>query len=337
MDLAQLELELIDLLQGQGWSVAEIYLIGLLGQGNRASVFSVIIDGVHYVLKVYDSKDSLQAELGKLKRMSKDRLLLWWQEQPHGPQCNLAIIEVPEGRELNSDLLSESVITRLTDRLAELHRIRYRQKVAVNALREAFERYQEPFMAHIALMGRPAAQYGAVSRELSRALRGQPELFRVSKVRIHGDLWWPNIIVAAEDVYLVDWESLRRGDAAEEIATLRLNLYSQRSVAAPTFFWQAPEHTERVGRLMARIVERDAVSGGSEQLRRRLAFYLPYQAMRYLAERYLAGETAGAINMLLADEFLQLARDPLALPPALTMYNYYDEISAQRGAIKEPV
>src|SRR6266536_2308102 len=123
MNLAELELELIGLLQGQGWQAEEIHLIGLLGQGTRATVFSVVIDGAYYVLKVYDSKDSLQAELKKLRRISRDRLLFYWQARAGGPGRNLAIIEVPEGQELNSSLLTDAVIDRLAERLAELHQI----------------------------------------------------------------------------------------------------------------------------------------------------------------------------------------------------------------------
>lgn len=330
-NLPELELELIDLLRGQGLPIEEIRLIGLLGKGTRATAFSVIIDGVYHVLKVYDSKDSLRAELKNLKKIiPKDRFLFSWQEQMEGSKLNLAIIEVPEGRELNSGLLTPTTIDRLAERLAELHSIRYRQRVSVTNLREQLKRYTTPFLDHIKLMGRDVAPYQQVVQQLNDMLTGQPELFRINKVRIHGDLWWPNIIVANEDVYLIDWESVRRSDAAEDLAKLRVFIYGYRTPAVPTFFWQAPEQRQQMADLITEIVATHTAVTGDQDLTERLRFYLPYFCIYELAQRYLHNASMKSMNHVVADDLLNLIKDPLAAPPDLTKHSYFDEVEALR-------
>lgn len=333
LNLADLELELIDILTTQGLPVEEIRLIGLLGKGTRATAFSALIDGDYHVLKVYDSKDSLQAELKNLRKViPKDRFLFSWQEKLEDDRkINLAIIEVPEGTEFSSGKITDTFNQRLADRLAELHSIRYRQRVSHASLVQRLDRYKKPFLDHIALMGRDQAPYMKLLDNLKGMLLGSPELFRANKVRIHGDLWWPNIIAAKEDAYMIDWESMRRGDACEDIAKLRVYLYGHRTPAVPTFFWDAADHASRIATLITAIVERHENVLGDNQIRERLKFYLPLWCIEELGNRYMFGaDTRKAMNKMVADDALALATDPLSAAPNLATYGYFNEIEAER-------
>ena len=323
LSLADLEHKLIELLETQALPADEIRLIGLLGKGTRAVVFSVIVDGVYHVLKVYDSAASMKAELRNLRKMTpKDRFLFSWQED----NLNLAIIEVPEGRELTSDLLTPTVSTNLAKRLAELYRIRYRQRVSQSSLLERLERSNGPCLEAVQALGLDVAPYEKLLKGLEKLLRDEPKLFRTNKVRVHGDLWWPNIMVAEEDVYLIDWESMHRGDPAEDLAKFRLVTYWPRNEIAPTYFWQHPSHVPRISRALASIVEHYNTSVGNDDLSKRLRFYLPFLCVYELGLRYTMVQTESAFSTMtdriLATEALRLFEDPLAYPPDLKAIGY---------------
>jgi len=332
LNLADLELELIDILSTQGLPVEEIRLIGLLGKGNRAMAFSVTINGVYHVLKVYDSRDSLRAELKNLKKVTpKDRFLFAWEERlEDNRKTNLAIIEVPEGHAINSSLLNEASITDLTNQVVTLHRLRYRQKVSYTALKQQLKRVEQPFLKHIELMGRDPKRYRQLLSDLDIMLTSSPDLFRTNKVRVHGDLWWPNVIAASEGVYLIDWESVHRGDAAEDIAKLRTTLHFANSDARSVFFWRDVIDSRHITNLMKQILARHQELG-DDTLPERLRFYLSAACIDHLTQRYLVGDTLlaidQAVNGLVADEALRLFEDPLATPD-LSSHNYFAEVSA---------
>lgn len=322
LSLPELESELIELLRGQGLPIEDIRLIGLLGKGSRGTVFSVLIDGAYHVLKVYDSKESLRAELKNLRKMTpKDRFLFSWQETVEGSKLNLAIIEVPEGQELTSELLTEIRADQIAHTLAQLYAIRHRQKVSLTSLRDNLERQRDPFMQMIQLLGLNIETYEALFANIDDLLIDQAGAFRTRKVRIHGDLWWPNIIVAQEAIYLIDWESLRRGDAAEDIAKLRIVLYWPRGADRAVYFWKANEHRFRVAYLMKRIVEQLDAQRGDVYMKTKLRYYLPILCIQELGQRYLLGKTQTKLdmvkNLILAQEALNLFEDPLAPPPDL--------------------
>jgi thiamine kinase-like enzyme len=335
-DLAELELQLMGILAGQGLLAAEVRLIGLLGKGSRATVFSVLVNGVHHVLKVYDSRESWQQELKNLRKVTpRDRLVLPWRGEAGGQALNLVIIEVPEGRQLTSERLSDAVGASLAARMAELHRLRYRQLVSVAAMRESLDHLRDPFLAHVEQMGREVGPYEALLETLRRRLTEEVAVFRVRKVRVHGDLWWPNVVAAQEGVYLVDWESVRRGDAAEDIAKFRFYLHYPRNYQpSSVFFWQAAEDGEKVGAMMKVLVERHGEVAGDTSLMERLKLYLPYLAVRELAHRYLGSHFEApvdrALNEIIADEALVLAETPLANPPDLRAHGYFAAVEATR-------
>lgn len=330
LTLQELELELIDLLASQGLPIEEIRLIGLLGRGSRATVFSVIIDGVYHVLKVYDTKENLQAELKNLKKIiPKDRFLFWWEERIEQSMLNIAIIEVPEGKPLTESSLNEFTTDRLSTHLAELHGIRYRQNVSVSSLQRLLRRHAGIYLKAIEQMGQDPSAHKQMLDNLNLILKDEPDLFRVSKVRTHGDLHWPNIIVAKEDVYLIDWESMGRGDAALDIGKLRIVIYWGVN-NYETVFWDGAKDRTKVAALVKEIAIKHAAVNGDKTLSDRLKVYLPFECIKILSERYLAGHTETgfetAVNNILADEALVLASDPFAIPPSLDSYGYFEAL-----------
>jgi hypothetical protein len=175
-------------------------------------------------------------------------------------------------------------------------------------------------------------------KRLENSLAKQPDRFRINKVRIHGDLWWPNVIVSEEDVYLVDWESLRRGEAAEDIGKLRLICYLSRQDNFPAYFWKSADDGPKLTLLIQRITERHQAMTGDTGLVDRLKFYLPFFCLRELADRYLEGKTHQPIdlawNEVLADEAISLAETPLGPPPPLTKYGYFGQVEAARHQVQ---
>lgn len=337
-DLPELERQLIDILAGQGLPVMEVRLIGLLGAGTRATVFSVIVDGVYHVLKVYDSHASLTQELKNLRKViPRDRLVFAWEGQTDdGRSLNLAIVEVPEGRQLTSDRLSGGIASSLANRMAELHCIRYRQRVSIASLSTNLDHLKAPFLAHIKQMQRDVTAYEDLFKHLKNRLIHEAEVFRVHKVRTHGDLWWPNVVAAQEGVYLVDWESMRRGDVADDIAKFRFYLHYPRNYQpSSNFFWQTAEDGQKVSEVMSTLVERHNEVVGDTQLVERLKLYLPYHGVRELAQRYLGNHFEApidrALNEIIADETLSLVATPLANPPDLNSYGYFSAIEATRS------
>lgn len=330
LTLPELELELIDLLASRGLPIEEIRLIGLLGRGSRATVFSVIIDGVYHVLKVYDSKENLQAELKNLKKIiPRDRFLFWWEERIEQSMLNIAIIEVPEGKPLTESSLDEFTTDRLATHLAELHGIRYRQNVSVTALQRQLRRHASIYLKAVEQMGQDPAEHKQMLDGMMRTLKDQADLFRVNKVRTHGDLHWPNIIVAKEDVYLIDWESMGRGDAALDIGKLRIVIYWGVN-SYETVFWDGPKDRDKVSAMTRSITSKHVTLNGDKTLTDRLKVYLPFECIKVLSERYLAGHTETgfetAVNNMLADEALALAKDPFAVPPRLESHGYYEAL-----------
>lgn len=342
-DVASLEFRLLDILQSQGLAVEEIQLVGLLGKGSRATVFAVTINGEYHVLKVYDSPDSLKAELKHLKRIiPKDKLLFSWQEVDYRGTLNLIIIEVPEGKELNAAAIDEDTSSKIGLRLAELHRIRYRQKVSVRSLRVDLELWHEPSLNLVRQLGLDVAPYEELYRQLFSRLDKNPDSLRVPKVRIHGDMWWPNIIHTGGDIYLIDWESVRRGDAAEDIAKLRIYLYWPRNYRpAANFFWRSAGDAAAIGGLMQAIVDKAAEVRGDDSLADRLSFYLPYFCLRELARRSLLNQNEGpvstAINHFIADDALALAKNPFAPPQPLTNYSYFSYLKTSNTEVMMPI
>ena len=328
--------ELLAKLRAQGLMPSSLRLIGLLGVGNNATVFSATIDGVYHVLKVYSSKTRMRVELRHLRKVTPaDRQILTWEEEElEGVSFNFFIVEMPPGRQLVSADLSTQRMQSLAEQLVELHRVRFKQLVSVPTLRR---RLQQCSIAldQIPELGLHRPTYRQLFKELEGLLNQHGEAFKVKKSRIHGDLWWPNIVATPSDAYLIDWDEVRRADAAEDIAKLRIDLwFSKNAFPSRNFFWSAANHGRKVGSLMRSVVHAHEAEF-NDNLALRLRFYLPLYGLYQIAKLAIGGSISEPVlrpsqYRLLAEDIMRLAANPLAPIPSLGGSEYYALVKRSR-------
>jgi hypothetical protein len=320
--------ELLSTLRTQGLMPSSLRLIGLLGMGNNATVFSVTIDDIYHILKVYDSKERMMRELKHLRKVTPtDRLLTHWEDNVSGVTLNFFIVEMPVGRQFTSKDLTLSRIHSLSDQLVDLHRVRFKQKVSLPSLKSrlhqcriAIDQAQE--------LGLDPGVFRQLFADLKHLLVTQSKAFQVEKSRIHGDLWWPNVVATEEGVYLIDWDEVRRADPAEDLAKLRIHLWLPRNAfPSRNFFWSAANHGQKVRSLIKQLVsDHEAAFQGDIHLR--LRFYLSLYGLHELARLAIGGSIVEPIlrpslYRLLAEDVLRLAQDPIAGIPDLRGSEYY--------------
>lgn len=236
--LIELEKDLIEELTAQGLAIEEIRLIGLKGHGYHATVFSVLINGVHHVLKIYREPEAFAREVKHLhKVIPKQRFLFVWKAELNRMGYNIVITEVPDGHEMGPRNLTPEIAKSLAEHSIGLHSIKSRHKISVKSLKVRFEELRPSVVAH-------AKEYddlnpdelSALIDEAKAYLEENNKHFRRRKSRTHGDLWWANVIVAEEDVYLIDWERLRMADYCEDLAKFTV-LFNIVRPTEPRTFW----------------------------------------------------------------------------------------------------
>lgn len=320
--------ELLSTLRTQGLMPSSLRLIGLLGMGNNATVFSVTIDDIYHILKVYDSKDRMMRELKHLRKITPtDRLLTHWEDNVSGVILNFFIVEMPIGRQFTSKDLTQPRIHSLSEQLVDLHRVRFKQKVSLPSLKSrlhqcriAIDQAQE--------LGLNPLIFRQLFADLKHLLVARPKAFQVEKARIHGDLWWPNIVSTEDGVYLIDWDEVRRADPCEDLAKLRIHLwFSRNAFPSRIFFWSAANHGQKVRSLMQQLVtDHETEFQGDFNLR--LKFYLSLYGLHELARLAIGGSIVEPVlrpplYRLLAEDILRLAQDPTAAVSDLRGTDYY--------------
>ena len=182
---------------------------------------------------------------------------------------------------MSADLTTERIVS-LSSQLLALHRVRYRQTVSVVGLKRRL-RLAAAALDQCEYLDLNRAEFEQLFSFLGQLLDQDPQIFSVPKSRIHGDLWWPNIIAATGEAYLIDWDELTRADPAEDIARLRGHMWqAQNSFPSRNFFWSSADDGPRVAALMVQIAsDHEAELGG--KLVQRLQFYLPLYGLEQLA------------------------------------------------------
>lgn len=327
--------ELLSTLRSQGLMPSSLRLIGLLGEGNNATVFSVTIDDVHHILKVYASKERMMRELRHLRKITPaDRLLARWEDEVGGVILNFFIVEMPIGRQFTSKDLTTQRIQSLSDQLVGLHRVKFKQRVSVanlkNRLRQcriAIEQVEE--------LGLDPAVFRQLFADLRHLLVTNVEAFQIEKSRIHGDLWWPNVVATEEDAYLIDWDEMHRADPVEDLAKLRMHLwFSRNAFPSRNFFWSYANHGKRVQTLMKQLAD-DHEAEFQNDVRLRMRFYLPLYGLHEVAKLAIGGSIVEPIlraplYRLLAEDILRLAKDPTACVPDMRGTEYYSLVKTSR-------
>jgi tRNA A-37 threonylcarbamoyl transferase component Bud32 len=293
--LVQLELDLIATMRAQGMPAQQIKLIGLKGAGDFSSVFAVLINGVHHVLKVYRLEESYRREIKNLRRqIPKDRFLMVWPARSNRFNYYIVIIEVPEGSQLHETSLTPIVAERLGDTLINLHSLQYKgRNVTLPDITRVFDEAKRSAMAHGDLFPELGSQRIADIWDAGVAYaRRHAKAFRVPRSRTHNDLWWANVIVAQEDVYLIDWENLGRGDYAKDLSFFRLMTYYERSIS-PVSMWDDTPDEVAIETFMQDILKRYPVTFEDGTFYQRYGLYALQQGLLIFARAYY-GDRRGA-------------------------------------------
>lgn len=296
--LEELERHLAPLLEAAGFPVESLQAIGMLGRGGSGSVFSLHINNHYYVIKIYTSHAAYVRERRNWRR------LVWPPEVilavPAGKNplgYDIVVTAVPQGVSFNSTNLQEWVADKLSERLIEMHRVRRARTVSVASLRRA--------VADVAWGATQAA--ASVSDEARLMVEGvvvglghfldtKGQIMRVQPSLLHNDLWWDNIIIARDDVYLIDWEWVKLGDYAEDLAYARVMLGFVPVYDRSHRFWQGDPDDKVANRFFYHITDTYSREFEDMTLDDRMRFYLSLQTLRRLSD-YFAGAYKGGHHL----------------------------------------
>ncbi|MBW4060977.1 phosphotransferase [Candidatus Saccharibacteria bacterium] len=287
-DLLTLEADLIAALASQGFDVESIKLIGLKGSGSNSTVFSVLINDVYHVLKVYREAGAYKREIHNLRaQISLDRMFFVWPAELHRYRYNIVVIEVPEGQEMHSSDLGPAAAKQFASCMLGLHSIRYREKGSTRALEVRLRGQMGAILAHAAdYESIDGDEIEAVIERAIRYLRRHAKSFRTSRSRVHGDPWWGNVIVANEGFYLVDWEGVKRDDYCEDLAKFRVLVDYERD-SEPASFWDTEPNYDAVDHFMDDVLARYEDHFDAEtNIRGRYGFYCLYFACIVFGDYY---------------------------------------------------
>ena len=309
--LEQLELDLIEILRAQGMAIEEIKLIGLKGSGDFSSVFAIDINGVHHVLKVYRLEESFQREIRHLRRqIPKDRFFFVWSARRNRFNYFITVIEVPDGNSLSERMLTPVVSENLGDVLLNLHSLKNtKRRVAVSDVKSMLEETRPWAIEHGGLF--PAIGSARIEEVIDAGLEyldRHADKFRIRKSRTHNDLWWANLIVAEEDVYLIDWENLGYDDYCRDLAFFRIMAYYERSVA-PVTMWDAEPDDALLDAFLKPILDLYPEAFNDDFFWERYGFYALHWAMVNFG-RALWGDRRGVkASMKIAQTGIRMFED----------------------------
>jgi aminoglycoside phosphotransferase (APT) family kinase protein len=288
--LEELEKRLVPLLRRRNIKVESIQLIGLLGRGINSSVFSLLINHQYHVIKLYHDHASFLREMRNHKRLIwPPKILMVSRNNQNSLGYDFVITEVPKGSSLTSDQMLDWVQERLGQHLVELHRLRRKRRISTSSLRRAIDDVEYGSIQAAESSSHTSVQVvQQVILELHRFLQEKSAIMRVEPSLLHNDLWWDNIIVALDDVYLIDWEWLRAGDYLEDLAYFRVMLEFRPLSNQSRKFWQTDPDEAAADRFLAGILEMHQREFKDDTAPERLRFYLALQTLRRLSD-YAAG------------------------------------------------
>ena len=298
--IPELEHNLLEFLRSRSIEVTAIELIGVKGEGDSSTVFAVNIDGVYHTLKVYRQEEAFQREIRHLRRqIPRDRAVVVWPASSNKYHYFIVIIEVPEGTQLHENMLSPNVSEQLGDCLIEFHSSgTKRTRVAIDEELRLLNEAARDALAHADLFPHElgSERLQKVIEEANHYANHHRDTLRVRQGRTHNDLWWANVIVAQEDVYLIDWENVGWGDYCKDLAFFRLMIYYERT-AVPVSMWDDQPDAAVFDDFYRPVLERYATHFHDQTLWQRYAFYAFEQALINFSRAYY-GDRRGVIPAL---------------------------------------
>ncbi|HSX02051.1 MAG TPA: phosphotransferase [Candidatus Saccharimonadia bacterium] len=286
-----LQPKLVDALQRQGVEVEALHLIGLLDHSARSSVFSALINHEYYVIKLYHIHANFVRDMRNYRRLTwPPPIFLSSKRSENALGRDLVITRVPAGSSFTSANLLDWVRDRLGAHLVELHRSQRARRVSVAGLHRSVNDTEAGALAAAEQHGGPTARQAtsAVIEQMHQFLNHRAPIMRVKPSLLHNDPWWDNIIVAKDDVYLIDWEWMSVGDYALDIAYARIMLFFRPVHDHSRGFWVTPRDEDAADRFFAGIAEAHCQEFNDHTLFERLKFYLALQTLRRLSD-YAAG------------------------------------------------
>lgn len=285
--LEEMEVRLVPLLRRHGIAVESIQPVGLIGRGASSSVFSLLIDGKYHVLKLYYSHYSFLREQRNRKRLIwPPKVLLSSGQNKNNLGYDVVVTEVPQGVSFNSTYLIDWVQERLGRHLMDLHRIHRARKVSTIRLRQSIADTENGAIRAAELIGNDAPQLvRGLLVEVPAWIASHKRVISVTASLLHSDLWWDNIIIAKDDVYLIDWESMTTGDYAEDLAYARVMMDYVPPFHGPgQLFWRSPRDAAAADRFWTGVVDMYKHEFEDYTLHSRLRVYLVLQILRRLSD-----------------------------------------------------
>ena len=294
-DLIQLEVDLVEALRQQGLTVDSIKLIGLKGQGESSTVFSVLINDIYHVLKVYRDRAAYDREISYLrKEVPLDRFFFVWHGDTHRHDYDIVILEMPEGSEMRSSDLTPEINEALAGCFIRLHSLRGEANTSAASIALRLQEKSIPVMEHIESYGDITA--GEIQGLLTLAvnyLNSHKEDFEGRSSNCHGDPWWGNIIIADEAVYLIDWEGSKFDDYCEDLAKFCVLTEYERT-QEPRDFWDTPEDRAKLDGFMESLLVTYEKHFDDPNIHGRFGFYCLYLAAVVFGDRYYDPELRGS-------------------------------------------
>lgn len=286
--LEELERHLAPLLEAAGFPVETLQATGMLGRGGSGSVFSLHINNRYYVIKIYTSHAAYVRERRNWRRLVwPPQVILSLPANKNPLGYDIVVTAVPQGSSFTSENLQEWVSDKLCERLFEMHRVRRTRKITAASLRRSIDDVAwGATQAAAGVSEESRLMVENIVEELRRFLDRSSAIMRVQPSLLHNDLWWDNIIVARDDVYLIDWEWVKIGDYAEDIAYARVMMGFVPVYDPSHRFWREQPDNMAANRFFARITDAYKREFEDSSLDERMRFYLCLQTLRRLSDYY---------------------------------------------------
>lgn len=294
-ELEELERRLLPLLKRRGVIVEDMQPIGLIGRGQSSSVFSVVIDGQYHVLKVYTREGSYRNELRNRRRLIwPPEIVLQSRRRQNSLGLDLILTKVPEGRAFCSDDLLDWVAESLGQHLIELHHISRKRQVSAQQLIDRFTQTL-PYVEAATQRHLPKRlhEVRALHEAVLDHIKSNRPAFRVTKSLVHGDLWWGNVIIAKDEVFLIDWETVGTADYLEDIAQLRIMLDYHQFKDVSEGFWRDERNTAAADRFFRILLDEYRYGFDDDET---IDIRLPFYLVLYAFWRIYMKEKTGGVN-----------------------------------------